>query len=79
MSRINRPIENLIRRSGGSVSGWRILNQTRAMRVNTRNRTNIERQSEYAMINCPIDGAMTGTRMNIVITKDITLAIMRPS
>ena len=71
--------EKGMRRSAGSVSGWRSESQIPAMAAVANSMMKMARQSATHRRPCPRAGASVGTRMNTAIAKDMMRAIRRPS
>jgi len=72
-------IENGVRASGRSVSGWRSASQKMSSTATATSVKKIARQCATRRIPCPIDGPRMGTRNRTDDTNDITRAMRRPA
>ncbi len=75
----SREAESGRRAAGGSVSGCRIISQVTDTAEKTTNAANTPRHPASAISPAPISGATAGTRLNVVITKDMIRAIPGPA
>ncbi|OIQ72037.1 hypothetical protein GALL_463420 [mine drainage metagenome] len=64
--------------SGKRVSGWRSVSHPDAISAKTITAPKMPRQPKPAMMSAPIEGAMAGTSVKIIMAKDTMRAMLRP-